>query len=106
MNRSELIFRLAGQHPQFLKRDVVSAVKVMLEAFSTTLSRGDRVEIRDFGSFSSRRLLQRIGRNPKTGESVDVPAKSVPHFKPGGALRYCVMRAGHEQRPHIVKGVP
>lgn len=88
MNRSELIARLAVQHPQIHGRDVASAVKVILKAFSNTLSRGDRIEIRHFGSFSTKLLPQRVGRNPKTGESVDVPAKFALHFKPGGTLRF------------------
>lgn len=106
MNRAELIIRLAGQHPQIPERGIALAVKAILEAFSSTLSHGDRVEIRHFGSFSTKRLPQRVGRNPKTGESVNVPVRFVPHFKPGGALRSCVMRAGHERQSHAAKRMP
>ena len=87
MTRSDLIARLAELHPQLLLKDGELAVKVILETLSTTLARGDRVEIRGFGSFSLNYRPPRQGRNPKTGDKVKVPAKHVPHFKAGKELR-------------------
>lgn len=87
MNRSDLITRLAELHPQLLAKDAELAVKVMLDLMSTTLSQGGRIEIRGFGSFGLNYRPPRLGRNPKTGDSVQVPAKYMPHFKAGKELR-------------------
>lgn len=87
MNRSELIARLAVNQPQLNIKDTEQGVKLVLDAFSTALSKGDRVEIRGFGSFALNYKPPRQGRNPKTGNHVDVPAKYVPHFKMGKELR-------------------
>lgn len=87
MTRSELVDRLAARHPQLTVSDVELAVKVILNALSRALAQGERIEIRDFGSFGVNHRPARQGRNPKTGESVLVPAKSLPHFKPGKDLR-------------------
>lgn len=87
MNRSDIINRLAGLHSQLLTRDVDLAVKVILDSMSNTLSRGGRIEIRGFGSFGLNYRPPRLGRNPKTGEKVKVPAKCMPHFKTGKELR-------------------
>ena len=87
MNRSDLITRLAELHPQLLAKDAELAVKVILDAMSTTLSRGGRIEIRGFGSFGLNYRPPRQGRNPKNGEKVKVPAKYAPHFKAGKELR-------------------
>lgn len=87
MTRSDLIARLAELHPQLQLKDAELAVKVILDAMSGTLSKGDRVEIRGFGSFGLNHRPPRQGRNPKTGAKVKVPAKYVPHFKPGKELR-------------------
>ncbi len=87
MTRSDLIARLAELHPQLLAKDAELAVKVILDALSSTLSRGGRVEIRGFGSFGLNYRPPRQGRNPKTGDKVGVPAKYVPHFKAGKDLR-------------------
>lgn len=87
MNRSDLITRLAELHPQLLAKDAESVVKVILDALSNTLSKGGRVEIRGFSSFGLNYRPPRHGRNPKTGDSVKVPAKYVPHFKTGKELR-------------------
>jgi integration host factor subunit beta len=87
MNRSDLINRLAELHPQLLIKDADIAVKVILNAMSEVLSRGGRIEIRCFGSFGLNYRPPRLGRNPKTGEKVKVPAKYMPHFKPGKELR-------------------
>ena len=87
MNRSDLITRLAELHPQLLAKDAELAVKVILDAMSTTLSRGGRIEIRGFGSFGLNYRPPRQGRNPKNGYKVKVPAKYAPHFKAGKELR-------------------
>lgn len=71
-------------------KDVELAVKTLLEEMSNALSGGQRIEIRGFGSFSLHYRPPRVGRNPKTGESVALPGKYVPHFKPGKQLRECV----------------
>lgn len=87
MTKSELIEKLAERHPQLGLRDVDMAVNAMLNAMSEALASGHRIEIRGFGSFSLTTRPSRTGRNPKTGEKVEVPAKRVPHFKPGKELR-------------------
>lgn len=94
MTRSDLIARLAELHPQLLAKDAELAVKVILDSLSSTLSSGGRVEIRGFGSFSLNYRPPRTGRNPKTGEKVNVAAKYVPHFKAGKDLKE---RVGSEQ---------
>ncbi|MEW6563578.1 MAG: integration host factor subunit beta [Pseudomonadota bacterium] len=87
MTRSELIAKLAERHPQLLAKDAELAVKVVLDAMSEAMTRGDRIEIRGFGSFALNYRPPRLGRNPKSGEKVQVPAKYVPHFKAGKELR-------------------
>lgn len=87
MTKSELIERLMDQSPDMQSRDVEVAVKELLEYMAQTLQRGDRIEIRGFGSFSLHYREPRVGRNPKTGESVQLTGKYVPHFKPGKELR-------------------
>ncbi len=87
MTKSELISQLAAKQPQLDYRDVELAVKELLAQMSTALASGDRIEVRGFGSFSLHYRPPRIGRNPKTGASVAVSDKYVPHFKPGKELR-------------------
>ncbi|HEX4974800.1 MAG TPA: integration host factor subunit beta [Pseudomonadales bacterium] len=87
MTKSDLIERLTEKQPQFTSKDVELIVKSLLEEMSETLERGGRIEIRGFGSFSLHYRESRIGRNPKTGEKVDLSGKYVPHFKPGKELR-------------------
>ena len=87
MTKSELIERIGGSQAQLPIRDIELAVKTMIEHMSQTLARGGRIEIRGFGSFSLHYRAPRVGRNPKTGESVGLSAKHVPHFKPGKGLR-------------------
>lgn len=87
MTRSDLISRLAKLHPQLKIKDAENAVNVIIDALSNTLSKGDRIEIRGFGSFALNYRAARIGRNPKTGERVQVPAKYVPYFKAGKELK-------------------
>ncbi|MCF8151987.1 MAG: integration host factor subunit beta [Burkholderiaceae bacterium] len=87
MTKSELIARLAERFPQLVAKDADYAVKMMLDALTAALVRSDRIEIRGFGSFALNYRPPRIGRNPKSGEKVQVPAKYVPHFKAGKELR-------------------
>ncbi len=87
MTKSELIERITSRHPQLSNKDIELAVKTILETMSQALSQGDRIEIRGFGSFSLHFRSPRLGRNPKTGESVQLRGKYVPHFKPGKELR-------------------
>jgi len=87
MTKSELIEVLARKQPQLAYRDIELAVKTILEYMSASLSSGERIEIRGFGSFSLHFRPARSGRNPKSGEPVSLPAKYVPHFKPGKELR-------------------
>ena len=87
MTKSELIERIVGRQPQLSSKDVELAVKTLLDHMSQTLSSGERIEIRGFGSFSLHYRAPRTGRNPKTGETVDLTGKFVPHFKPGKELR-------------------
>ena len=87
MTKSELIERIAERQDQLSPKDIELAVKLMLEYLSQSLACGERIEIRGFGSFSVHYRAPRVGRNPKTGEAVDLPGKHVPHFKPGKELR-------------------
>jgi len=87
MTRSELIAQITSRYPEITTRDAELAVKAILDAMSTALEKGDRIEIRGFGSFALNYRPPRQGRNPKTGETAPVPAKGVPHFKAGKALR-------------------
>jgi len=87
MTKSELIERLIDAHPELSVKDVELAVKTMLDHMTDALAMGERIEIRGFGSFSLHYRAPRMGRNPKTGEAVPLPAKYVPHFKPGKELR-------------------
>ena len=87
LTKSELIEVVANGQQHLAFKDVELAVKTLLEHMSEALSSGERIEIRGFGSFSLHHRPPRIGRNPKTGESVALPGKYVPHFKPGKELR-------------------
>lgn len=87
MTKSELIAILAEQQPQLEYKDVELAIKELMEQMSLALAAGERIEVRGFGSFSLHYRPARVGRNPKTGASVHVPEKYVPHFKPGKELR-------------------
>lgn len=93
MTRSELIIALAERFSQLTAKDVDVAVKEILDKICETLVAGHRVEIRGFGSFSLNYRQPRLGRNPKTGVKVAVPAKYTPHFKPGNELRARVDRS-------------
>jgi integration host factor subunit beta len=87
MTKSELIERIAERQDQLSPKDIELAIKLILEYMSQGLATGSRIEIRGFGSFSIHYRAPRIGRNPKTGESVELEGKYVPHFKPGKELR-------------------
>ena len=87
MTKSELIEALARKQNHLAYKDVELAIKCMLEQMSQALASGGRIEIRGFGSFSLHYRPPRVGRNPKTGESVTLAGKHVPHFKPGKELR-------------------
>jgi integration host factor subunit beta len=87
MTKSELIVRLAVRFPQLVAKDADFAVNMILDAMSEALAKGDRIEIRGFGSFALNYRPPRVGRNPKSGDKVQVPAKWVPHFKAGKELR-------------------
>ena len=87
MTKSELIARLAERFPQLVAKDADFAVKMILDALTLALVKGDRIEIRGFGSFALNYRPPRVGRNPKSGDKVQVPEKYVPHFKAGKELR-------------------
>ncbi len=87
MTKSELILSLAERNPHLYHRDVERIVSTIFDEITRALAQGDRVELRGFGAFSVKRREARIGRNPRTGESVNVAAKHVPFFKTGKQLR-------------------
>ena len=87
MTRSDLVEELAARFKQLTQRDAETAVKTILDAVGDALVRGHRIEIRGFGSFALNYRPPRVGRNPKSGEKVQVPEKYVPHFKAGKELR-------------------
>jgi integration host factor subunit beta len=87
MTKSELVARIAEMNPQLYQRDVERIVSTIFEEITGALSRGDRVELRGFGAFSVKARNARVGRNPRTGASVEVDAKAVPFFKTGKQLR-------------------
>jgi integration host factor subunit beta len=93
MTRSDLVEALSERFNQLGQRDAELAVKAILESIGDALVTGQRIEIRGFGSFSVNQRPPRVGRNPRSGESVQIPAKRVPHFKPGKALREAVDKA-------------
>ncbi|HHV6658345.1 TPA: integration host factor subunit beta, partial [Haemophilus influenzae] len=87
MTKSELIEKLLAKQPTLPAKEIENMVKDILEFISQSLENGDRVEIRGFGSFSLHHRQPRLGRNPKTGDSVNLSAKSVPYFKAGKELK-------------------
>jgi integration host factor subunit beta len=87
MIKSELVQRIAEQNPHLYQRDVEHIVSAILDEITGALSRGDRVELRGFGAFSVKNRPARVGRNPRTGEQVDVGEKYVPQFKAGKEIR-------------------
>ena len=107
MTKSELIARLAQRFSQLVAKDTEYAVKMVLDAMTQALVSGSRIEIRGFGSFGLNYRPPRVGRNPKSGERVQVPEKFVPHFKAGKELRERVdaaqapAAAGASQAPAV-----
>ncbi len=93
ITKSELIENIASKQNHLAYKDIELSIKSLLEQMSTSLSQGERIEVRGFGSFSLHFRPPRIGRNPKTGEAVSLPGKHVPHFKPGKELRERVNRS-------------
>ena len=87
MIRSELVQKIADENPQLFQRDVERIVNTLFDEIINALADGDRVELRGFGAFSVKQRDARIGRNPRSGESVQVEAKNVPFFKTGKLLR-------------------
>jgi len=87
MTKSELILKLAERNPHLYQRDVERIVSTVFDEITGALARGDRVELRGFGAFSVKRRQSRVGRNPRTGEAVQVAEKAVPFFKTGKELR-------------------
>ena len=87
MIRSELVQKLADENPHLFQRDVERIVNTIFDEITDTMARGDRVELRGFGAFSIKKRESRIGRNPRTGDSVAVAEKHVPFFKTGKLLR-------------------
>lgn len=87
MTKSELIALLAERNPHLYQRDVERIVSTIFDEITAALCRGDRVELRGFGAFSVKQRGPRVGRNPRTGDAVEVAAKCVPYFKTGKELR-------------------
>jgi len=87
MTKSELIQRLAEANPHLYQRDVERIVSTIFDEITAALANGDRVELRGFGAFSVKERGARIGRNPRTGEAVNVSSKHIPYFKTGKQLR-------------------
>lgn len=99
MTKSELIERISARQEQLPAKDVELAVKTILDQMSGVLAGGGRIEIRGFGSFSLHYRAPRVGRNPKTGDTVELSGKYVPHFKPGKDLRERVNESLNGKNP-------
>lgn len=99
LTKSELVARITRDQPQLSEQDVELAVNSILERMASALVMGERIEIRGFGSMTLHYRSPRVGRNPKTGEKVQVPEKYAPHFKPGAGLRKRVNEGLRESRP-------
>jgi integration host factor subunit beta len=97
MTKSELIERIALDQKQLSPKDVELAVKMIIDYMANSLSNGERIEIRGFGSFSLHYREPRRGRNPKTGDAVDRSGKYVPYFKPGKEMRERVNQNAHQE---------
>ena len=97
MTKSELVQRLAEANPHLYQRDVEGLVTAIFDEITGALARGDRVELRGFGAFSVKRRDARMGRNPRTGDAVEVAEKHIPFFKTGKQLRD---RLNHPPRAH------
>ena len=87
VNKKDIIDRISREQDQLPHRDIELAVKTIIDCMTRALSSGNRIEIRGFGSFSLRYRKPRVGRNPKSGETVNINERYVPHFKPGKNLK-------------------
>ena len=87
MTKSELIESIASQHPNMTKKNIEFIINSVFKSIKDSLQKGNKVEIRGFGSFKIREKNSKIGRNPKTGSKVNVPEKKVPYFKPGKEIK-------------------
>ena len=87
MIKSELVQRISSSQPHLYQRDVENVVNAIFDTIAQAMAQGDRVELRGFGTFSVRKRAPRVGRNPRTGETVEVDSKAVPFFKTGKELR-------------------
>ena len=87
MTKSELIESIASQHPNMTKKNIEFIINSVFKSIKDSLQKGDKVEIRGFGSFKIRETSSKVGRNPKTGSKVNVPDKKVPYFKPGKEIK-------------------
>ncbi|MBL8669613.1 MAG: integration host factor subunit beta [Alphaproteobacteria bacterium] len=96
MTKSELVMRVAERHPHLYQRDIERIVGAIFDQISAALARGDRVELRGFGAFSVKRREPRAGRNPRTGEKVEVAEKVIPFFKTGKQLRERINVSGQQ----------
>lgn len=101
MTRSELIAELARLNPHLMQRDVEAIVATVFDEITEALARGDRVELRGFGAFSVKSRNPRVGRNPRTGEPVEVGSKRMPFFKAGKELRERINTSGPGARPAL-----
>lgn len=99
MTRSQLVALLASRFPALTVKDAEESVSVILTGIANSLAGGGRAEIRGYGTFSVNLRPPRLGRNPATGASVPVPAKHVPHFKPGKELRDRVAASAKTEKP-------
>ena len=97
MTKSELIARLAELNPHLYQRDVERIVTTIFDEIALALARGDRVELRGFGAFSTKQRQARTGRNPRTGDKVPVTEKLAPFFKTGKEMRERLNRAAVER---------
>jgi integration host factor subunit beta len=90
MTKSELVHRLAEANPHLFQRDIEVIVTAIFDEIAAALARGDRVELRGFGAFSVKRRDARVGRNPRTGESLEIKAAKLPKFRAGKALKEAI----------------
>ena len=97
MIKSELVTRLQLKNPHFLQRDVEGVVNAVVDEISDAMRQGNRVELRGFGAFSVRIREARVGRNPRTGEPVDVAQKAAPFFRTGKEMRDRINSAGQRR---------
>ena len=102
MIKSELVQKIADRNPHLYLRDVESIINAILDEITAALARGDRVELRGFGAFSVKQRNARVGRNPRTGERVEVDEKVVPFFKTGKEMRERLNTEAVPARPRKV----